>query len=152
MSAADGVRRRVRHLNRGGSGLRRLQQHFEGLEVAHSYEGRPVQLMADGRGVSIVQQTGLLTATILAPCASVVIRLSFVILPGVDDVLILGATILMEQVNIGGVQGLTTKAICRAAPGALVTSGTPPGKREAAGAVSFRRLSVHFVEVQIIAN
>lgn len=72
--------------------------------------------MTNGRDVSIVQQTGLLTATILAPCASVVVRLSFAILPGVDDVLILGATMLREQVNINGEQGLTTKAICYVAP------------------------------------
>lgn len=64
---------------------------------------------------SFIQQTSLLTATILTPWAPVVIRLSVAIVLGGDDNHNLGAKTLREQLNIDATQGLKVKTMGRAA-------------------------------------
>lgn len=134
----------------GEAGLRRLQQHFQGLRISHPCG--PSLSMSDGRGVSTTQQTGPLTATTLTPWALVVIRLSVSILPGGDDVLILGSRTFGEERGIDLVQGLTPKVIDRGALESSVAGDLTPGKCDAAGTVGLRRLSVSLAGSQRITD
>lgn len=67
--------------------------------------------VADGRGKTIFQQTGVLTAHLLTPWAPVVILLAVAVVPGGDGVLILGSKARREQLNIDEMESLRAKAL-----------------------------------------
>lgn len=121
------------------------QQHFSGLQVVN---WRSLSV-ADGRGVYTTQQTGLLTTTILTPFAPVVIQLPVVVLPGGDIILISGTKPLREKLD----KEVPSKSPRRKPSDVLslghrFTGGAALCRRNAAGAVSLRRLSVSLAEVQ----
>lgn len=98
---------------KGEAGLRKLRRHFSGLPILHPYaEGKKV-VIAGGRNMEISQQTCLLTVTTFTPSVPVMIRLTVVLLPRGDDVLILGSKFLREQLNIDVVPGLKARALGR---------------------------------------
>ena len=78
-----------------------LQKRFSGVDVVQPYDGEQHQeVLADGRAVQIERHTSSLTATIMTPWAPVTIRLALVVMPGEDDLLILGSKMLREKVSI----------------------------------------------------
>lgn len=95
----------------GVAGPHRLQHYFPGLPTVYPFVGGPSMTVAGGRGQTIPQHMGVLTACIFTPWAAVMISLAPAVLPGVDDTLILGAKKLWQQHTVDTVEGLRAKAM-----------------------------------------
>lgn len=81
------------------TGLRLLLRLFHGLPTVHPFEKGPSVTVADG--------------PYNTPWAPVVIRLAVAVVPGGDDVLILGSKTLRAQPNTDILRGLWAKAMVR---------------------------------------
>ena len=69
--------------------------------MVQSYGGEHHQVvLADGRAVQIERQMCSLTTTIMTPKAPVTVRLALAVMPGEDDLLILGSKTLREKLSI----------------------------------------------------
>ena len=78
-----------------------LQKRFPGVDVVQPYGSEQHQVvLADGRAVPIERQTCSLTATIITLGASVTIRLALVVMPGENDLLVLGPKTLRKKLSI----------------------------------------------------
>ena len=113
------------------------------------YEGAPSVNIADGRSVSLTQQTCMLKVSALTPWGQVSVRLAVAVLPGGDDVLILGSKTLREQLNINVMDGLMAKVMGPGIPGA---GGQEELARRLGGHVSIRLVSLALDAVQEIVD
>ena len=102
-----------------------LQKRFPGVDVVQPYDGEQHQVvLADGQAVPIERQTCSLTTTLMTPWAPVTIRLALAVMPGEDDLLILGSKTLGEKLTIDVMKQLkdTTAA---SGGGASITEHAP---------------------------
>ena len=68
----------------------RLSQHFARMQVAFPFHRGHYATVADGRKVAMIERTGRAQVTLNAARAPVVIGLVLAVIPGDDDVLIVG--------------------------------------------------------------
>ena len=85
--------------------LEGMRRHFGGVDVS-SLKSGPCQVsVADGRALTAqYQTTDDLQVTLHAPHGRISFRVAFVILPGSDDVMIIGSKTLRESLDIDIVQ------------------------------------------------
>ncbi|CAN0394168.1 unnamed protein product, partial [Ascophyllum nodosum] len=81
-------------------------------------------VVVDGRAIPIERQTCSLTATIMTPWAPVTIRLALAVMPGEDDLLVLGLKTLREKLSIDVMKQLRDRAAASAG-GASNTEHAP---------------------------
>ena len=85
--------------------LERLRRHFGGVDVSPLKSGPCQVSVADGRALTArYQTTDDLQVTLRAPYGRISFRVAFVILPGSDDVMIIGSKTLRESLDIDIVQ------------------------------------------------
>ena len=85
--------------------LERLRRHFGGVDVSPLKSGPCQVSVADGRALTArYQTTDDLQVTLRAPHGRISFRVAFVILPGSDDVMIIGSKTLRESLDIDIVQ------------------------------------------------
>ena len=85
--------------------LERLRKHFGGVDVSPLKSGPCQVSVADGRVFTArYQTTDDLQVTLQAPHGRISFRVAFVILPGSDDVMIIGSKTLRESLDIDIVQ------------------------------------------------
>ena len=85
--------------------LERLTRHFGGVDVSPLKSGPYQVSVTDGRGLTVrYQTTNDLQVTLQAPHGRISFRVAFIILPGSDDVMIIGSKTLRESLNIDIVQ------------------------------------------------
>ena len=85
--------------------LERLRKHFGGVDVSPLKSGPCQVSVADGRALKArYQTTDDLQVTLQAPHGRISFRVAFVILPGLDDVMIIGSKTLHESLDIDIVQ------------------------------------------------
>ena len=105
--------------------LERLRRHFGGVDVSPLKSGPCQVSVADGRALTArYQTTDDLQVTLRAPHGRISFRVAFVILPGSDDVMIIGSKTLRESLDIDIVQAFHQRVSqvgeLFAAPGAAV--------------------------------
>ena len=82
-----------------------LRRHFGGVDVSPLKAGPYQVSVADGRALSArYQTTGDLQVTLQAPHGRISFRVAFVVLPGSDDVMIIGSKTLHDSLDIDIVQ------------------------------------------------
>ena len=92
--------------------------------MVQPYDGEQHQVMlADGRAVPIERQTCSLTAITMTPWGPVTIWLALAVLPGEDDLLILGSKTLREKLDIDVMRQLRDTAVA--------SGGSPRGTEPA---------------------
>ena len=102
-----------------------LQKRFLGVDVVQPYDGEQHQVMlADGRTVLIERNTFSLTATIMTPWAPVTIRLALAVIPGEDDLLILGSKTMREKLSVDVIKQLRDTTVASGG-GASITERAP---------------------------
>ena len=85
--------------------LEQLRKHFEGVDVSPLESGSCQVSVADGRALTArYQSTDDLQVTLQAPHGRMSLKVAFVILPGSDDVMIIGSKTLRESLAIDIVQ------------------------------------------------
>ena len=85
--------------------LDRLRKHFGGVDVSPLMSGPCQVSVADGRALTArYQTTDDLQVTLQVPHGRISFRVAFVILPGSDDVMIIGSKMLRESLDIDIVQ------------------------------------------------
>ena len=129
------------------------KKRFRGVDVVRPYNGEQHQVMlADGRAVPIERQTCTLTATIMTPWAPVAIRLALAVMPGEDDLLILGSKTLHEKLDIDAMKQLRDMA----ATSGGGASSTEPAPAEVPamppGIIDVRRVAVSMGAMQQVAD
>ena len=86
--------------------LERLRKHFGGVDVLPLKSGPCQVSVADGRALMArYQTTDDLQVTLQAPHERISFWVAFVILPGSDDVIVIGSKTLRESLDIDKVQG-----------------------------------------------
>ena len=77
-----------------------LGAHFEGTRIVYPMTKTAKARVADGRELAIKNQTRRMNVTILTPWAPVEVTLSLAVLPGIDDVLIIGSKSMRERLGV----------------------------------------------------
>ena len=104
-----------------------LQKRFPRVDMVRPYDSEQHQIvLADGRAVPIEWQTCTLTATIMMPWVPVAIWLALAVMPGEDDLLILGSRTLREKLIIDVMNQLRDTAT--ASGGGASTTEKAPAK------------------------
>ena len=87
----------------------RLEAHFSDDRLAYSFPISYSIRVADGRKVAMTQQTQRLYGLVHTTWGSVVKGVGFAVIPGTDDVLVLGVKTLHDESTIGVMQSLQVR-------------------------------------------
>ena len=91
----------------------RLKEHFGGEYVVCDFDCGVKARVSDGRVIPIGERTVSVRVTLMTPWAPVIFDVTLAIVPGDDDVLIIGSKTLRERLGIDVMEGLRKAAAGR---------------------------------------